>query len=107
VLSRLFRRLFLNALGEAFQHHRLQFWGQIEALRDPAAFARYLAPVASAEWVVYAKQPFGGPQKVLDYLGRYTHRVAISNDRILHVSNRRSAFSGKTIAAKPNRNRAS
>ena len=62
---------------------QLQFFGDLEPLRDPSAFARYLAPLKKTEWVVYAKAPFGGPQHVLEYLGRYTHRVAISNRRLL------------------------
>jgi hypothetical protein len=83
VLSRLFRRLFLEQLRRAFDAGVLRFHGQLEALRDPRAFAAWLAPAAQAEWVVYAKPPFGGAQQVLDYLGRYTHRVAISNNRLL------------------------
>ena len=82
VLSRLFRRLFLSALDKAFQQGELRFPGQLAALTDPAAFAAYLAPLREIEWVVYAKPPFGGPQKVLEYLGRYTHRVALSNERL-------------------------
>jgi hypothetical protein len=83
VLSRLFRRLFLEHLRRTFDAGGLRFHGQLESLRDPQAFAAWLAPTAQAEWVVYAKPPFGGPQQVLDYLGRYTHRVAISNNRLL------------------------
>src|SRR5258707_687461 len=79
VLSRLFRRLFLEALQEAFENGELHFFGDLEYLRDSAAFTAFLAPLRRAEWVVYAKPPFGGPQQVLEYLGRYTHRVAISN----------------------------
>jgi hypothetical protein len=83
VLSRLFRRLFLDQLRRAFDAGVLRFHGQLEPLRDPQAFAVWLAPAARAEWVVYAKPPFGDAQHVLDYLGRYTHRVAISNNRLL------------------------
>ncbi|WP_434715399.1 IS91 family transposase [Paraburkholderia sp. A3RO-2L] len=83
VLSRLFRRLFLEHLRRTFDAGGLRFHGQLESLRDPQAFAAWLAPTAQAEWVVYAKPPFGGPQQVLDYLGRYTHRVAISNNWLL------------------------
>ena len=83
VLSRLFRRLFLEALEKAYADGDLRFFGELESLRDPHAFARYLAPVRRIDWVVYAKPPFGGPQHVLEYLGRYTHRVAISNQRLL------------------------
>jgi hypothetical protein len=83
VLSRLFRRLFLEALEKAYAAGEIQFFSDLEPLREPSAFAQYLAPVRETEWVVYAKPPFGGPQQVLEYLGRYTHRVAISNERLL------------------------
>ncbi len=78
VLSRLFRRLFLEALEKAFQDNRLQFFSELEPLCDPKGFARYLDPWREAEWVVYAKPPFGGPAQALEYVGRYTHRVALS-----------------------------
>jgi len=87
VLSRLFRRLFLEALERAFQNTDLVFFGDLEPLREAAEFTRYLAPLRAAEWVVYCKPPFGGPQRVLEYLGRYTHKVAISNRRILSMHN--------------------
>ncbi|MFP3656391.1 transposase, partial [Burkholderia sp. SIMBA_052] len=74
VLSRLFRRLFLEQLRSAFEMGALEFYGPLEPLRDMRAFAAWLAPAAQAEWVVYAKPPFGGAGQVLDYLGRYTHR---------------------------------
>jgi hypothetical protein len=99
VLSRLFRRLFLKALRQAFERNQLQFFGVLEPLRDAAAFRDYLAPLAKAEWVVYAKPPFGGPRQVLEYLGRYTHRVAISNHRIRHVSNGQVSFQWKDYRA--------
>jgi hypothetical protein len=83
VLSRLYRRLFLEQLRRAFDAGALRLDGQLQPLRDPKAFAAWLAPAAQAEWVVYAKPPFGGARQVLDHLGRYTHRVAISNDRLL------------------------
>ena len=92
VLSRLFRRLFLERLQQAFRSGRLQFRHTLAPLNDPDAFARYLQPLRQAEWVVYAKRPFAGPQQVLDYLGRYTHRVAISNHRLLAVDNRQVRF---------------
>ena len=95
VLSRLFRRLFLAALREAFAKTQLRFFGDLKGLTDSDAFENYLTPVRSAEWVVYAKKPFGGPGKVLDYLGRYTHRVAISNNRILDISHRQVRFQWK------------
>jgi Putative transposase/Transposase zinc-binding domain len=81
VLSRLFRRLFLERLTAA--HNQLQFFGHHAALADARAFATYLAPLRRTEWVVYAKRPFGGPQAVLAYLSRYTHRVAIANSRLI------------------------
>ncbi len=77
VLSRLFRRLFLNKLVAAHQAGRLQFFGDHTHLGDARAFAAYLAPCRRTEWVVYSKRPFGGPEAVLAYLARYTHRVAI------------------------------
>lgn len=83
VLSRLFRRLFLERLQHAFNAGELHFFHALGGLQAPAAFARYLGPVRASEWVVYAKPPFGGPQQVLAYLGRYTHRVAISNNRLV------------------------
>jgi hypothetical protein len=85
VLSRRFRRLFVESLEEAFDAGRLQFFSAREELRDPTAFRRLLGRVRSRKWVVYAKKPFAGPQQVLDYVGRYTHRVAISNNRILNL----------------------
>jgi hypothetical protein len=83
VLSRLFRRLFLQMLDTAYQTGHLQFFGEQRALIEPRQFARYLAPLRKAEWVVYSKSPFGGPEAVLSYLARYTHRVAISNRRLI------------------------
>ena len=83
VLSRLFRRLFLEKLIAAHKAGHLKFFGDHAALADPQAFAAYLAPLRRAEWVVYAKRPFGGPQAVLAYLSRYTHRVAIANSRLI------------------------
>ena len=95
VLSRLFRRLFLEQLRQAFADGKLRFFNNLAALQGPDAFASYLAPVAQAEWVVYAKAPFGGPQQVLDYLGRYTHRVAISNNRLIDFADGQVAFAWK------------
>ncbi|UIF88511.1 IS91 family transposase [Cupriavidus sp. UYPR2.512] len=82
VLSRLFRRLFLEQLRRAFNSGALHFYGPLEPLSEARAFAAWLAPTAQAEWIVYAKPPFGGARQVLDYLGRYTHRVAICNHRL-------------------------
>jgi Putative transposase/Transposase zinc-binding domain len=83
VLSRLFCRLFLEMLAAAHEADRLKFFGDHAALADRAIFAAFLAPLRKVEWVVYAKKPFGGPQAVLAYLSRYTHRVAISNRRLI------------------------
>jgi hypothetical protein len=83
VLSRLFRRLFLQMLAAAHKANRLAFFGDRAALAETLAFTAFLASLRKAEWVVYAKQPFGGPQAVLAYLSRYTHRVAISNRRLI------------------------
>jgi hypothetical protein len=92
VLSRLFRRRFLEALQKAFNTGELQFFSRLEPLRDKAAFVAYLAAAGQPEWVVYAKAPFGGPAQVLRYLGRYTHRVAISNNRLLSLEDGRVRF---------------
>src|SRR5207253_4095861 len=83
VLSRLFRRLFLEELIKAFDAGKLKFFSTLEVCRDRGAFLRYLAPTREVEWVVYAKRPFAGPEQVLDYVGRYTHRIAISTNRLL------------------------
>ncbi len=95
VLSRLFRRLFLEQLQQAFDSGELRFFNRLEALAAPLAFARYLAPARRTEWVVYAKAPFGGPQQVLEYLGRYTHRVAISNNRLIDFADGEVTFRWK------------
>lgn len=95
VLSRLFRRLFLEALQAAFDEGKLNFVGDLEFLQTPKAFTAHLAPLRGAEWVVYAKPPFGGPQQVLAYLGRYTHRVAISNQRLVSMNDDSVAFQWK------------
>ena len=95
VLSRLFRRLFLKMLTMAHAAGRLAFFGDHVALADRKAFATFLAPLRKAKWVVYAKQPFGGPQAVLAYLSRYTHRVAISNRRLISVDETGVTFKWK------------
>jgi Putative transposase/Transposase zinc-binding domain len=86
VLSRLFRRLFLQMLDAAHTAGLLQFFGEHTALINPQQFAVLLAPLRKAEWVVYSKRPFGGPKAVLAYLARYTHRVAISNHRLISAN---------------------
>src|ERR1044071_6475904 len=83
VLSRLFRRLFLAGLAEAHAVDRRAFFGDLDGLRDRTAFAAHLAPLRKKNWFVYAKPPFAGPEAVLAYLARYTHRVAISNSRLI------------------------
>jgi Putative transposase/Transposase zinc-binding domain len=93
VLSRLFRRLFLEMLTAA--HNQLQFFGHHAALADARAFATYLAPLRKVQWVVYSKRPFGGPQAVLAYLSRYTHRVAISNRRLIAFDSNGVTFKWK------------
>ncbi len=100
VLSRLFRRRFLEALQQAHRDGQLQFFGEHASLLDPQAFARWLMPLRQCEWVVYAKRPFAGPEAVLAYLSRYTHRVAISNSRLIALDERGVTFRWKDYRAK-------
>jgi hypothetical protein len=95
VLSRLFRRLFLESLQRAFDSGKLQFFAALEPLRERTAFVQLVARAKACEWVVYAKRPFAGPEQVLDYVGRYTHRVAISNNRLLDIENGQVRFQWK------------
>ena len=95
VLSRLFRGLFLAKLRSAHQAGRLKFFGGHAHLDDARAFKAYLAPLRNIEWVVYAKRPFGGPQAVLAYLSRYTHRIAISNHRLISADETTVTFKWK------------
>ena len=95
VLSRLFRGLFLHYLEKAFIDGVLNFFSAYRHLHEPAAFLRHLVPARKAEWVVYAKRPFAGPAQVLDYVGRYTHRVAISNNRLLSMDHANVRFRWK------------
>jgi hypothetical protein len=88
VLSRLFRRLFMQALQEAHRCGRLQFFGDLAPLAGKQRFVEWLASLRRCEWVVYAKRPFAGPEAVLAYLSRYTHRVAISNSRLVALDER-------------------
>src|SRR3989454_1924817 len=99
VLSRLFRRLFLQSLQQAFDAGRLRFTGAREPLSDPAAFSAHLARARGVEWVVYAKRPFAGPRQVIDYVGRYTHRVAISNNRLVTLEDDQVRFRWKDYRA--------
>jgi hypothetical protein len=101
VLSRLFRRLFLQGLHAAYDAGTLRFVGRLEPLRDPRTWAQLLATVRQTEWVVYAKRPFAGPQQVLEYVGRYTHRVAISNDRLRDMTNGHVQFTYRDYRADP------
>jgi len=95
VLSRLFRRLFLEKLAAAHAEGQLSFFGELAGLADRAAFAARLAPLRRAEWVVYAKRPFAGPEAVLAYLARYTHRVAISSSRLVAMNDTGVTFRWK------------
>ncbi len=100
VLSRLFRRLFLERLVAAHEAGRLRFFGDLRHLADSQAFDAYLSPLRKAEWVVYAKRPFAGPEAVLAYLSRYTHRVAIANTRLIALDDKGVTFKWKDYRAK-------
>ena len=100
VLSRLFRRLFLEGLMELHRHGQLAFFGDLAKLAEGKAFVTWLAPFRKPDWVVYAKPPFGGPEAVLAYLGRYTHRVAISNHRPISANAGTVAFRWKDYRIK-------
>lgn len=100
VLSRLFRRLFLERLAAAHQAGRLKFFKDLASLEDRDAFGAHLAPLRRAEWVVYAKRPFGGPEAVLAYLARYTHRIAISNSRLVAFDDANVTFRWKDYRTK-------
>ncbi len=95
VLSRLFRRLFLEKLTQAYNSGELQFYSRHAALVEPSKFKEYIAPVRKIDWVVYAKRPFAGPRSVLAYLSRYTHRVAIANSRLLAADEKKVTFTWK------------
>jgi hypothetical protein len=95
VLSRLFRGLFLHHLENAFAAGKLRFFSALQQFNQRTAFLRHLAPLRGTEWIVYAKPPFAGPQQVLQYLGRYTHRIAISNNRLLSVEQDKVRFRWK------------
>ena len=100
VLSRLFRRRFLEELEALHRAGQLRFFGEHATLADAGAFAQWLAPLRSCEWVVYAKRPFAGPEAVLAYLSRYTHRVAISNRRLVAMNEDGVSFRWKDYRAK-------
>src|SRR5512132_1680386 len=95
VLSRLFRRLFLQELKNAFAAGKLRFFSNLASLAEPQAFARRLGELRRLDWVVYGKPPFGSPEQVLAYLGRYTHRVAIANSRLISLSDGKVRFTWK------------
>jgi len=100
VLSRLFRRLFMEKLKSAYDDGRIQVFNDLANLADPDAFKDYLAPLRRTEWVVYSKRPFGGPEAVLAYLSRYTHRVAIGNSRLIAINDAGVSFKWKDYRAK-------
>jgi Putative transposase len=100
VLSRLFRRLILDRLEAVHHASKLAFFADLAPLADPTAFAAMLAPLRRSEWVVYAKRPFAGPQAVLAYLSRYTHRVAIANSRLLALDDHGVTFRWKDYRAR-------
>jgi putative transposase/transposase-like zinc-binding protein len=100
VLGRVFRGKFIVGLKHAFCQHRLVFPGSLNPLAEAKAFHAFLRPLFRQDWVVYSKRPFGGPQHVLQYLARYTHRVAISNHRIVNVTDGKVTFRWKDYAHK-------
>jgi hypothetical protein len=100
VLSRLFRRLVLEKLAAAHRAGALQFFGKHASLTNARAFVAYLAPLRNTEWIVYSKRPFGGPEEVLRYLARYTHRVAISNRRLIALDDKGVTFKWKDYRIK-------
>jgi hypothetical protein len=100
VLSRLFRRLFLEGLMRLHRAGKLGFFGNLSGLANPVTFETHLAPLRKTNWVVYAKPPFGGPKAVLAYLSHYTHRVAISNHRLVSVDAETVTFRWKDYRIK-------
>jgi hypothetical protein len=98
VLSRVFRGKFVAGLRSAFRNRQLLFYGDCMALAEEKNFTAFLGSLVQQDWVVYAKPPFGGPEHVLHYLARYTHRVAISNHRLLTVTDNEVAFGWKDYA---------
>jgi hypothetical protein len=100
VLSRVFRGKFVAALQRAFQDGKVSFHGDLRPLTQPKTFAAWLRPLFRKDWVVYAKPPFGGPEHVLRYLGRYTHRVAISNHRLISFADQKVTFRWRDSAHK-------
>jgi hypothetical protein len=103
VLSRVFRGKFVAGLTQAFDNGKLLFPGSLKPLGEPKAFHSFLRPLFRKDWVVYSKRPFGGPEHVLHYLARYTHRVAISNHRIVNLADGKVTFRWKDYAHKSKR----
>ena len=100
VLSRLFRRLFLERLNQAYRTGDLKFFGEHRLLANAKFFDDWVKPLRKIEWVVYAKRPFAGPKAVLSYLSRYTHRVAIANSRLLKFNDQGVTFKWKDYRSK-------
>ena len=100
VLSRLFRRLYCEMLRAAYEHHQLMFFGECLAIEDESSFTLWLNAQKKIDWVVYAKRPFAGPQAVLAYLSRYTHRVAIANSRLVAMDKKTVSFKWKNYRVK-------
>ena len=100
VLSKLFRRLFLEKLSDAHRADKLQFFGEHQLLAETKSFSDWLKPLRQCQWVVYAKRPFAGPAAVLAYLSRYTHRVAIANSRLIALDEQGVTFKWKDYRAK-------
>jgi hypothetical protein len=98
VLQRFYRRLFLNKLRAAHRAGRLRFFNELAPLADTTAFEAHIASLRRTEWIVYAKRPFAGPEQVLAYLSRYTHRIAISNRRLVALDDSHVAFSWRDYA---------
>jgi hypothetical protein len=103
VLSRLFRRLFLKRLVAAHASGCLKFFGDHASLANIVAFARFLRSLRKVEWITYAKEPFAGPKSVLAYLSRYTHRVAISNSRLIKADETGVTFKYKRLSPRGTR----
>jgi hypothetical protein len=99
VLSRVFRGKFVAGLKQLFRNNRLQFLGALQTFSDAKAFSAFLRTLFREDWVVYSKPPFGGPEHLLHYLARYTHRVAISNHRLLNVKDHDVTFRWKGLCA--------
>ena len=95
VMSRLFRRLFMEKIQDLFAHGKLQFYGELDAIRDEPTFTDWSQQLKQKEWGVYAKRPFAGPEAVLAYLSRYTHRVAIANSRLVSMDEDNVSFKYK------------